>query len=108
MNWDIVLNVAIFAGVVGSAAIFIVSQQRRENHAETAELAGTRGEKIDDLQDDIRKLRESNKAEMKEMRDHQLKQDGKIELLMSQKFNEMAASVAGQVMEKLEELKESA
>ena len=95
MNLDVnvILNIILFSGIIAAAAIYITSQTRKENHAETKELADTRGEKIDDLQDEIDKMKQ-----------RMLKQDGKIELLLSAKFNELAVNTATQVLIELHRL----
>jgi uncharacterized FlaG/YvyC family protein len=84
------INVALFAAIVGAAVIYLTAQARRSNQQETAELADTRGNKIEDLEDEIQ-----------EMREHIFRLDGQIELLLSQRFDELTDGIADKVADKV-------
>lgn len=87
------INVALFAAIVGAAVIYLTAQARRSNQQETAELADTRGYKIDDLEDEIQ-----------EMREHIFRLDGQIELLLSQRFSELTDGIAEKVADRVIEV----
>ena len=84
------INVAMFAAIVGAAVVYLTAQSRKTVHAETVELADTRGEKIDDQQ-----------AEINELREHIFRLDGQVELLMSQRFEDLTEGIADKVAEKV-------
>ena len=84
------INVALFAGIVGAAVIYLTSQARKANQQETADLADTRGHKIQDLEDEIQ-----------EMREHIFRLDGQVELLLSQRFEELTDGIAEKVANKV-------
>jgi uncharacterized FlaG/YvyC family protein len=84
------INVALFAAIVGAAVIYLTSQARKSNQQETANLANTRGNKIDDLEDEIQ-----------EMKEHIFRLDGQIELLLSQRFGELTDGIAETVADKV-------
>ena len=84
------INVMMFAAIVGAAVIYLTSQSRKTTHSETVELADTRGQRNDDLE-----------AEIQEMREHIFRLDGQVELLLSQRFNELTDGIADKVAEKV-------
>lgn len=84
------INVALFAGIVGAAVIYLTAQARKANHEETADLVVTRGIKIEDLEDEIQ-----------EMREHIFRLDGQVELLLSQRFDELTDGIADKVADKV-------
>jgi len=86
------INIALFAAIVGAAVVYLTAQARRSNHTETAELADTRGERISDLEDEIA-----------EMREHIFRLDGQIEMLLSQRFDDLTEGIAEKVAEKVVE-----
>lgn len=84
------VNVAMFAAIVGAAVIYLTSQSRKAVHSETVELADTRGNKIDDQQ-----------IEIDELREHIFRLDGQVELLMSQRFEDLTDGIAEKVADKV-------
>jgi predicted nuclease with TOPRIM domain len=85
------INIALFASIVGAAVIYMASMARKQSHSETAELASTRGSRIEDLEDEIKDLRE-----------HVSRLEGQVELVLSQKFDELADGIAVKIAEILE------
>ena len=85
-----IINVAMFAAIVGAAVVYLTAQSRKTVHAETVELADTRGSKIEDLEDEIQ-----------EMKQHIFRLDGQIELLLSQRFDELTDGIADKVADKV-------
>jgi hypothetical protein len=98
-----IVNVVLFASIIGAAVIYLAAQARKSNHEETVELADTRGNKIDDLEDEIKEMKVSHDAEIQEMRDHMIRLDGQIELLTSQRFEDLAEGIASTVADKVVE-----
>ena len=72
------INVALFALIIGAAVVYLASQSRRVTQQETADLAQTRGEKNSDLE-----------KQLEAMSDRVTKQDGQIELILGRKFDKV-------------------
>ncbi len=53
-----VLEIVVFAILGLSGAAYLFSILRKESHAETRELADTRGKRIDDLEEQVARLRD--------------------------------------------------
>ncbi len=77
------LQLLVFLLLGVSAVVYLWSKVRRESHMETRELADTRGDRIDDLEDEVRELK--GKVEHLE---------GAMEAIQRLKASEIAVEVA--------------
>jgi dephospho-CoA kinase len=90
------INVAVFAAIVGAAVIYMASMARKQNHNAVKDLANTRGDKIEDQEGEIAELRERI-----------IRLEGQVELVLSRKFDDLANDIAAKVADKLPEVLDS-
>lgn len=89
-DWGIVLQFAAFLFVIAGAVVWLRATVSRTNHEELEKLASTRGERIDDLEETVRRL-ESELA----------KTNARLDLMTT----EFAREIAIQVIEHVKEIR---
>lgn len=88
-EWGLVLQFVAFLFVVAGAVVWLRATIRRTNHEELEKLASTRGERIDDLEQTVRRL----EAEL-------ARTNARLDLMTS----EFAREIAVQVIEHVKEI----
>ena len=87
------ITLVLFLGVVFGGFAYYNSSQRKVHTAESDSLVRTRGQRIDDLEDELERVKAANAASEKALLERIQNQQGQIDMLREMKTEEIIVGV---------------